>query len=145
MQNAKHGDTVLIDYVVRKNDGTIVGDTQENGPESIKIGDGAILPQIEETLTDMKVGDQETVTIQSENAFGPRKEELVINIPLQNLPAEPAPQPGMALQAQQQDGSTVTLYVVEVDEQSVKADANHPLAGEDLNFDVTLREINEAA
>ncbi len=145
MQTAKHGDTVVIDYVVRKSDGTVIGDTQDNGPQAIKIGDSAIFPQIEEKLTAMEVGDQQTVAIESDKAFGPRRDDMVIDIPRENLPADPAPQPGMALQAQQQDGSEMTLYVVEVGAQSVKADGNHPLAGEDLAFDVTLREIREAA
>ncbi|HEY9092197.1 FKBP-type peptidyl-prolyl cis-trans isomerase [Parasphingorhabdus sp.] len=145
MQNAKQGDTVLIDYSVRKADGTVVGHTEETGPQEIKIGDGAIFPQVEEKLVDMKVGDKESVTIDCENAFGARREEMVIDIPRDNLPADAEPQPGMTLQAQQQDGSAVTLYVVAVSEQSVKADGNHPLAGEDISFDVTLREIKHAA
>lgn len=145
MQNAKQGDTVVIDYSVRTEDGRVVGDTKETGPQAIKLGVGAIFPQVEEKLADMKVGDKATIAIECENAFGARREEMVIDIPRQNLPAEADPQPGMALQAQQPDGSAVTLYVVAVEEQSVKADGNHPLAGEDISFDVTLREIKDAA
>ncbi|MGB3712134.1 MAG: FKBP-type peptidyl-prolyl cis-trans isomerase [Erythrobacter sp.] len=145
MTQAQQGDTVLIDYKIHKSDGTLVGDTSEAGPQPITIGEGAIFPKIEEKLTEMKVGDQQKVEIASDNAFGPRRDDMVIDIPRQNLPAEPAPEPGMALQAQQQDGSSVTLYVLDVNEEAVKADANHPLAGEDLTFDVTLREIRAAA
>ena len=68
-----------------------------------------------------------------------------MDIPRSNLPPEPAPQPGMALQAQAQDGTPLTLHIVEVGDQTVKVDGNHPLAGEDLAFDVTLREIKQAA
>mgnify|MGYP003667518675 FL=1 len=145
MQNAKQGDTVVIDYSVRTGDGRVVGDTKEAGPQEIKLGEGAIFPQVEARLADMKVGDKETVAIECANAFGARREEMVIDIPRENLPAEADPQPGMALQAQQQDGSAVTLYVVAVGEQFVKADGNHPLAGEDISFDVTLRESKDAA
>lgn len=145
MQNAKQGDTVVIDYSVRTGDGTVVGDTKETGPQAIKLGDGAIFSQVEEKLAAMKVGDKETIAIESENAFGARREDMVIDIPRQNLPAETDPKPGMALQAQQEDGSAVTLYVVSVSDESVKADGNHPLAGEDISFDVTLREIQDAA
>ena len=73
--------------------------------------------------------------------FGP---DRIIEIPRSNLPQDPAPEPGMALSAQQQDGSTATLVITEVGEDSVKADANHPLAGEDLTFDLTLRGIKQA-
>ena len=145
MPTAKHGDTVSIDYTIQTGDGTVVGDTQQAGPQEITLGQAEIFPQIEAALTGMEIGAQETVTIESANAFGPRREEMVIDIPLANLPPEPAPEPGMALQAQQQDGTQLTLYVVEVGEQSVKADGNHPLAGEDLTFGVTLRDISQAA
>ena len=134
MPTPKNGDTVSIDYVLRRSDGEVVGTTEEQ-----------IFPQIEQALTAMEVGDEETVAIECDSAFGPRRDELIIEIPRENLPPEPAPQPGMALQAQQQDGSPMTLYVVDVNDQSIKADGNHPLAGEDITFAITLREIKQAA
>ena len=93
----------------------------------------------------MAVGEEQSVSIDCANAFGPRQDALVIDIPRENLPPEPAPQPGMAMQAQAQDGSPMTLYIVEVGDQTIKADGNHPLAGEDLTFDITLRDIKQAA
>ena len=64
MQNAKQGNIVVIDYSVHTSDGTLVGDTKETGPQEIKLGDGAIFPQVEAKIADMKVGDQETVSIE---------------------------------------------------------------------------------
>jgi FKBP-type peptidyl-prolyl cis-trans isomerase 2 len=145
MPTPKNGDTVSIDYVLRRSDGEVVGNTEEQGPQDIELGSGQIFPQIEQALTAMEVGDEETVAIECDSAFGPRRDELVIEIPRENLPPEPTPQPGMALQAQQQDGSPMTLYVVDVNDQSIKADGNHPLAGEDITFAITLREIKQAA
>ncbi|BDI60712.1 peptidylprolyl isomerase [Qipengyuania nanhaisediminis] len=145
MTTPNNGDTVTIDYVLKKGDGMVVGHTQEVGPQDIELGAGQIFPQVEAALTGMQVGDEQSVSIESEQAFGPRREELVIDIPRGNLPADPAPQPGMALRGQQSDGSEVTLVVVSVGDDVVKADANHPLAGEDLTFDVTLRDIKQAA
>jgi FKBP-type peptidyl-prolyl cis-trans isomerase SlyD len=145
MTSPKQGDIVSIDYEVRTSDGTVVGHTQKEGPQDITLGGGQIFPQIELALTGMTVGDEATVEIPSESAFGPRRDELIIDIPLSNLPPEPAPKPGMTLQAQQQDGQVMTLYIVQVGEQSVKADGNHPLAGQDLTFGLTLREIKQAA
>lgn len=145
MTTPNTGDTVTIDYVLRRSDGEVVGNTAEAGPQDIQLGQGQIFPQIEQALAAMEVGDKETVSIPSDNAFGPRRDELVIDIPRANLPPEPAPQPGMSLQAQQQDGTPMTLHIVEVGEQSIKADGNHPLAGEDLTFDITLRDIKQAA
>ena len=145
MTTPNNGDTVSIDYVLRRGDGEVVGTTEEMGPQDIELGSGQIFPQIEQALTGMEVGDEETVEIASDSAFGPRRDELVIDIPRENLPPEPAPQPGMAMQAQAQDGSPMTLYIVEVGDQTIKADGNHPLAGEDLTFDITLRDIKQAA
>jgi FKBP-type peptidyl-prolyl cis-trans isomerase 2 len=145
MTNPNNGDTVMIDYVLRKGDGEIVSSTEEVGPQELTLGQGEIFSQIEQALTEMEVGQEQSVEIASEKAFGPRRDELVVEIPRQNLPEEPAPQPGMAMQAQQSNGEPLTLYIVEVGDDSVKADGNHPLAGEDLTFDVTLRNIKQAA
>lgn len=145
MPTAKTGDTVAIDFVVKTDNGTVVGNTQESGPQVVTIGNREIFPQIEAALDGMEVGDVETVKIESENAFGPRREELVIDVPRENLPPEPAPQPGMQLSAQGQDGQPIQLVITEVRDDSVKADGNHPLAGEDLTFGVTLVEIKQAA
>ncbi|MEL1249910.1 FKBP-type peptidyl-prolyl cis-trans isomerase [Aurantiacibacter gilvus] len=145
MTTPNSGDTVIIDYIVKKADGTIVGNTEQTGPQEVKLGANQIFPQVEAALTDMTVGDEQSVAIPCESAFGPRQDELVIDIPRANLPPEPAPEPGMQLQAQGQDGQPMVLHIVEVGEETVKADANHPLAGEDVTFDVTLRDIQQAA
>lgn len=145
MTTPNNGDTVMIDYVLRKGDGEIVSNTDEVGPQELTLGQGEIFPQIEQALIGMEVGEEQSIEIASDNAFGPRRDELVVDIPRQNLPEEPAPQPGMAMQAQRSDGQPLTLYIVEVGEDSVKADGNHPLAGEDLTFDITLRDIKQAA
>ena len=145
MTTPNSGVTVTIDYVLKRTDGEEVGNTQQAGPQDITIGSGQIFPQIEEALTGMAVGEEQSVSIDCANAFGPRQDALVIDIPRENLPPEPAPQPGMAMQAQAQDGSPMTLYIVEVGDQTIKADGNHPLAGEDLTFDITLRDIKQAA
>lgn len=145
MTTAKSGDTVAINYTVTNQAGTVVGGTQEQGPQVIEIGNAQIFPQIEEALTTMEVGAEQSVTIESEHAFGPRRDDLVIDIPRENLPDDAAPQPGMTLTAQQQDGQQMQLTIVEVGDSSIKADGNHPLAGEDLTFDLTLVEIKQAA
>ena len=145
MTTPNNGDTVTIDYVLRKSDGEVVGNTQQVGPQAVELGSGQIFPQIEQALTGMEVGEEKTVSIPSEQAFGARNEQLVIDIPRSNLPPEPTPQPGMALQAQSPDGQPMTLHILEVGDETIKADGNHPLAGEDVTFDLTLRDIKQAA
>ncbi len=145
MTTPNNGDTVTIDYTLKRGDGEVVGSTEEVGPQQVQLGAGQTFPQIEQALTGMEVGENKVVSIDCANAFGPRNDQLVIDIPRGNLPPEPAPQLGMALQAQQPDGTPMTLYVVEVGDEAIKADGNHPLAGEDITFDLTLRDIKQAA
>lgn len=145
MTTPNTGDTVTIDYTVKKSDGMVVGNTEQTGPQDITLGANQIFPQVEEALGSMSVGDEQSVTIPCDNAFGPRSDEAIVDLPRTQIPAEPAPQPGMQLQAQGPNGQPVILTIIEVGEESVKADGNHPLAGEDITFDITLREIKAAA
>jgi FKBP-type peptidyl-prolyl cis-trans isomerase 2 len=145
MPTAKQGDKVLVSYTVRTVEGDLVGGTETDAPHELTIGGQEIFPEIEAVLDGMEVGAEQTVTVTSDNAFGPRREDMVIQIPREQLPEGEAPQPGMSLSASQQDGSTVNLVIVNVDEQTVTADANHPLAGKDLTFGLTLVDIQQAA
>ncbi|WP_300380847.1 peptidylprolyl isomerase [Henriciella sp.] len=145
MQAAKTGDTVLIDYTVQTADGRVVGKTEEDAPVSVTIGSAEIFPEVETALDGMEVGGERSVTVSSDNAFGPRREEMIIDIPRAQLPDDNTPEPGMTLAAQQQDGSTVNLTIVSVNEETITADGNHPLAGEDLHFGLKLVDIKPAA
>ena len=145
MQTAKTGDTVLVDFVVRTSDGRIVGNTEQGGPQAVRIGDAEVFRQVEAALEGMAVGSAQTVTVAAADAFGLRREDMVVQLSRAELPPEPAPQPGMQLAARQQDGSTVQLVITEVGEDTVTVDGNHPLAGEDLHFGLTLVEIRPAA
>ncbi|APE29093.1 FKBP-type peptidyl-prolyl cis-trans isomerase [Aurantiacibacter gangjinensis] len=145
MTTPNNGDTVSIDYIIKKTDGTVVGNTSEAGPQDVQLGENQIFPQVEQALTGMSVGDEQSVTVPADNAFGQRRDDMIVDLPREQLPAEPAPQPGMQLQAQGPNGQPIVLTILEVGEQTVKADGNHPLAGEDITFDVTLREIKQAA
>jgi len=145
MATAKTGDTVAIDYTVKTKEGRVVGGTEGQGPQTLTLGNDEIFPQIEQALTSMQVGGEETVTIDAESAFGPRREELIVEIPRANLPPDAEPQAGMTLSAQQNDGQPIQLVITEVKDESVMADGNHPLAGEDLIFGLTLVEIKQAA
>ena len=138
------GDIVTIDYILKRGDGAVVGNTADVGPQRITLGSEQIFPAIEEALTSMELGDQRSVSIPCAEGFGPRREELVIDLPRANLPPEPAPQPGMVINAQQPDGQPLMMIILEVGEDSVKVDGNHPLSGEDVTFELTLRAIQPA-
>ncbi len=145
MMTAKKGDQIIIDFVVRTSDGRVVGGTEREGSQTLTLGAGEIFPQVDEGLTGMGAGEEKAVTVPSEAAFGPRRDELVVRIPREQLPADPPPKPGMQLSANGQDGKTIVLTITEVSEEAVTADGNHPLAGKDLHFAVTLVEIKKAA
>ena len=145
MTVAKQGDSVAVDYIVRTGDGRVVGGTERDGPQTLTIGKSEIFPAIEAALDGMSVGEEKAVTVACADAFGPRREEMVVEIPLEQLPKDQAPQPGLQLSAKMQDGATVNLIITEVGESAVTADGNHPLAGQDLHFGVTLVEIKDAA
>lgn len=145
MATAKKGDQVLINYVVRTADGTIVGQTQDDTPIALTIGNAEIFPEVEAALDGMDVGQEGEAVVPSDNAFGPRRDDMVIDIPRTQLPPDMTPEPGMTLGAQQQDGSTVQLVVTQVGDETITADGNHPLAGQDLHFGLKLVEIKTAA
>jgi FKBP-type peptidyl-prolyl cis-trans isomerase 2 len=145
MPNAKKGDTVLISYTVRTADGRVVGQTEDDSPISLTLGNAEIFPEVEAALDGLEVGTESTAIVASDNAFGPRREEMVIDIPRAELPPGQTPEPGMTLGAQQQDGSTVQLTITQVSDDTITADGNHPLAGEDLHFGLKLVEIKTAA
>ena len=145
MQTAKKGDTVLIHYVVRTADGRIVGQTEENDPIALTIGGGEIFPDVESALDGLETGNETSVVVSADDAFGPRHDEMIVEIPRAQLPDDNTPHPGMTLSAQQPDGSTINLTITAVGDDTVTADGNHPLAGEDLHFGLTLVDIKSAA
>ncbi|MBI1235830.1 MAG: peptidylprolyl isomerase [Alphaproteobacteria bacterium] len=145
MPTAKKGDTVLLSYIVKTADGTVVGKTEDDAPVPVTIGSAEIFPEVEAALDGMEVGKDAAAVVSSGNAFGPRREEMVIDIPRAQLPGDLTPEPGMTLGAQQPDGSTQQLTITKVGEESVTVDGNHPLAGEDLHFGLTLVDIQTAA
>lgn len=145
MVRAKKGDQVVVDYVVRTGDGRVVGGTDREGPQTLTLGSDAVFAEVDDCLTGMNAGDEQFVTVPVDRAFGPRREELVVQIPRAQLPQGETPRPGMQLAARGQDGNTVNLTITEVGEEAVVADGNHPLAGEDLHFALTLVEIKDAA
>ena len=141
MQKAKKGDTVLIRYVVRSSEGRVFGQVDEGDPQTVKLGNSAVFPEIETALEEMEVGTTQRISVLAKNAFGARRDDLLVRIPLSSIDPRDTPKPGMSLKASQPDGSTIQFVVIEVDEFSILADGNHPLAGEDLHFELTLLEI----
>ena len=141
MSQAKSGDTVKIHYTGTLDDGTQFDSSSGRDPLQFTLGSGQVIPGFEKAVEGMAVGDSKSVNIPPEDAYGPRHEQMVQDVPKSALPDDLTPTEGMALQSQDQNGNTMRLTVTAVNEDSITVDANHPLAGKALKFDIELMAI----
>lgn len=159
MAQAKKGDKVLINYTGSLEDGTVFDSTLEDvecetegceeddcccgetGPMEMTIGGGDFFPQIEEALIGMNPGEKKSVVIPAKDAFGEYDTEKVFNVPRSDVPEDLKPEVGDELTLSNDDDEEMEVTVVEVNEESITFDSNHPLAGEDLTFEIELLEI----
>lgn len=141
MSQAKSGDTVRVHYSGRLQDGQEFDSSEGREPLEFTIGTGQIVPGVEEAVVGMNLGDERTVTVAADDAYGQRRDDMVQQIERSMLPEGMEPQIGMRLAAEGPGGSSLMLTVVDLDETSITVDANHPLAGHDLTFDLKLVEI----
>jgi peptidylprolyl isomerase len=165
MATAKKGDKVKINYTGTLEDGSIFDTTLdehghsdcceegsdcgcdddgcgcESGPMELTIGNEDFFPQIEEALVGMAPGEKKTIVIPAEDAFGEYDEEEVFAISREQLTGDIVPEVGMELELTGDDDEPVEVTVVEVTEETLTVDANHPLAGEDITYEIELLEI----
>ncbi|HKK45556.1 MAG TPA: FKBP-type peptidyl-prolyl cis-trans isomerase, partial [Balneolaceae bacterium] len=123
--------------------GTVLDSSRERDPLELTLGDGQLIPGFEEAVIGMEVGDSTTVVIESKDVYGARREDLELEVSKSDLPDNIDPEPGMQLQMQQQNGQAIPVQITAVEDDYVKLDANHPLAGKDLTFDIELIEIQD--
>ena len=143
MSEAKQGDTVKVHYTGRLDDGSEFDSSLERQPLEFVIGQGQIIPGFEQAVVGMNQGDTKTVEIAPEQAYGPRHDEAIQQIPKSALPEsiQESLQLGMQLQANDPTGRPLMLTVTDIAEENITVDANHPLAGQALTFDLELVEI----
>ncbi|NNK32494.1 MAG: peptidylprolyl isomerase [Xanthomonadales bacterium] len=141
MSQAKAGDTVKIHYTGTLDDGTQFDTSVGREPLEFTLGSGQVIPGFEKAVEGMAVEEKKTVNIAAEDAYGPRHDQMIQEVPKSALPPDLEPEEGMALQAQGQDGQPIRLTVTAVGEDSITVDGNHPLAGKALNFDLELVSI----
>lgn len=145
MSKVKEGDTVKVHYTGKlTDDGTVFDSSREREPLEFTLGDGKLIPGFEKAVIGMEEGDSTTVELDSEDAYGERREDLELEVSKSDLPDNIDPQVGMQLQMQQQEnGQAVPVQITAVEDDYVKLDANHPLAGKDLTFDIELIELQD--
>lgn len=145
MAQAKEGDTVRVHYTGKLGDGTVFDTSDESEPLEFTIGKGQIIPGFEQAVVGMKPGETKTTTIPPEEAYGSRREDMTLTVDRGQFPEEIKPEPGQQLQIQQPDGRAAIVVVSGVSESTVTLDANHPLAGQPLTFEIQLVDVVSAA
>lgn len=139
MAVAQQGDTVRVHYKGTLNDGTQFDSSAGREPLEFKVGAGQMIQGFDKAVAGMEVGASKNVQIPADEAYGQKRDELVGKIPRNHLPEEP--EMGMMLQMQTQDGQQVPVKITGISDAELIIDANHELAGQDLNFEIELVEI----
>lgn len=142
MSNASAGQTVHIHYTGRFTNGDVFDSSADRDPLAFELGAGHVIPGMDKAVTGMAVGDKQTVQIEPEEGYGDRDERLIQEVPKDTLQGDVEPAVGMQLQSQAPDGQVMQLVITEVADETFTVDANHPLAGQVLEFDIELVAID---
>jgi peptidylprolyl isomerase len=141
LSKVKQGDTVKVHYKASSKEGIIFDSATLPEPLLVTIGHNQVIPAFEKALVGMKIGEKKTITLLSNDAFGPYLKELITIMPRKELPLDLKLSLGQHIQIQQPDGTAFIAKVIDLSEDFVTFDANHPLAGKDITFDIHLIEI----
>jgi peptidylprolyl isomerase len=143
MTQAQLGNTVQVHYTGRLDDGTIFDASTQDAPFEFTLGAGQTIVGLEQAVVGMQVGEDKTVLIPAEQAYGMHRPDMVVTIPRQNVPDHIHPEVGQRLQIQPAGQPVIGATVIEVTDIHVLLDANHPLVGKDLTFDIILAAVVE--
>ena len=142
---AKPGDTVAVHYTGKLADGSIFDTSQGRDPLEFTLGERRVIPGFDEAVSGMRPGEKKTAEITADDAYGPHMPELIVEFPRDQIPPGVAGQVGEEVQVQTTAGDAIRALVVDVSEGAVTIDANHPLAGKDLTFDIELVDVRKEA
>jgi FKBP-type peptidyl-prolyl cis-trans isomerase 2 len=145
MQQVKSGDTVKVHYHGRLTDGTTFDSSAGREPLQFEVGSGMVIAGFDNGVLGMSVGQKKTIEIPVEQGYGPKDPGMVVEFPKSNFPDDLKPETGMQLNMTNGQGQVIPVVITEILEESVVLDANHPLAGKDLIFDIELVEIEGAS
>ncbi len=141
MKSAEAGNAVKVHYTGKLDDGNVFDSSRERDPLEFTIGSGQLIKGFEDAVVGMRAGDVKTVKIPAAEAYGDSRDELIITINKEQFPEHISPAEGLQLDLKSPDGAVLNAIITAVEEESVILDANHPLAGKDLNLDIELLEI----
>ena len=137
----KKDDRVKVHYTGTLVDGTTFDTSRQREPLEFTVGGGELIKGFDEAVVGMSVGETKTIHIPAEQAYGPHRAEMVLELDRSQFPNRMNPRIGQQLQTQTADGHPVTVLVTEVNDSKVTLDANHPLAGKDLTFEIEVAAI----
>ena len=143
MKSASEGDTVRVHYTGTLSDGSVFDSSRGREPLEFTLGEGRVISGFDDAVTGMSPGEERQVTIPADQAYGGRRDELVFDVPRTQFPEGMEPAVGLEVQLTQ-GGQRAVARIAEVTEASVTLDANHPLAGRDLTFELELVEIDRS-
>ena len=138
MAQAKKGDKVKVKYTGRLADGTVFDSSEGRPPLEVVLGSGHVIQGFDEALTGMEVGEKKTVVIPVEKAYGEYDPDKVMEVPIEQVPPDFSPEVGQKLEVGGVNGEIVMVVVREISDTHIYLDANPPLAGEELTFDLEL-------
>ena len=141
MSEAKSGDTVKVRFTGRLENGEVFTRSEDENPLELTLGTGQLIEGFEKGVMGMKVGEKKTITIPPEQGYGSRQDELVVEVDRRDLPDHITPAVGKALKVRRHDGEDIHLIIMDMNEDTITLDANHPLAGITLFFDLELVAI----
>lgn len=140
-QTAQQGDTVAVHYTGKLDDGEVFDSSKGRDPLEFQVGSGQVIPGFDRAVTGLGIGESREIRLDPDEAYGAPREDLVVEVDRSQFPAEVEPAVGQQVQVQVAPGQNRVATIQEVQEEAIKLDLNHPLAGKALTFDVELVEI----
>ncbi len=141
MQQVKSGDTIRVHYHGKLTDGTTFDSSEGREPLEFEVGSGMVIPGFDDGVTGMTIGEKKTINIPADEAYGQKEKERIMDFPIDRFPPDMVPEVGMQLSMNNGEGGEIPVIIISVKEELVTLDANHPLAGETLIFNLELVEI----
>ncbi len=138
MAQAQQGDTVNVHYTGKLKDGTIFDSSRNRRPLQFTIGKGQVIAGFEQAVIGMNTGESKTTTIPVDQAYGRRRDDMIVTMRRDQLPSDINPEIGQRLELTQMDDQTILVTVTDKTDTTMTLDANHPLAGKELTFDIEL-------
>jgi len=141
MSVAKNGDTVKIKYVCKIEDGKVFDQSADDQPFVFTLGKGMVIPGLEEAVVGMNIGDMKTITLPPDDAYGQYSKDRMLEVDRKELPDDLKLEVGLTVEMQRPDGQKMPVIVFDITDEKVTFDANHPLSGRTVTFEIELLEI----